>query len=262
MSMHPQFRRIMLAAMLAAIVGLPLLTLGLLWPKLRHHSIKTALSASTGPSFWWPPSWRQELKVLQKLRDPVTIELFQTPFGDVTDFLRDYTGEQFSLDETRLKLAGISRDTPVTIAVQQISLGSALKLMLDDLDAKCRIDRGAIRITNREPHEKTMPNLVTPKPENPAEQKIRDALGRSMTLEFVESPFGDVISFLRSHTGVNIVLDRKRLEKQDVTTDTPVTFRVEEIPLSKALPILLDPLHLTYRVQDEVLFITAKGPSD
>ncbi len=256
MSKSPLVRRYILGAMLAAIVLLPIATVWLLWPRLRQQSIQTAFENSAGPSFWWPPSWRQELNILTKLKDPVTLEFVETPLGDVTDFLGDYTGVKFLVDEPDLKQVGITRDTPISVHVEQISLGSALKVMFEPLDVKCRIERGAVRITLRLPGENTMPDLAIAKPGNANEQRIKEKFQESVTLEFVRTPLSDVLDFLRDYTRVNIVAHKPSLAEVEVTSDTPVTIHVEQIPLDLALSILLESIHASYRVEDEVVWIT------
>jgi hypothetical protein len=255
-------RRLVLGIMLAAIVGLPVVTIWLLLPTLREPCIRNALDQASGPSFWWPPSWRRELAILKKLREPVTLNFVKTPLHDVSAFLHDYMGVPFDLDEPTLRQIGNVKDPTVTIEVEQISMASTLKLMLDSLDAKCRIEAGVIRITSRQSGEKTMPELAAPKPASPAEQRVHKGLQIPVTLEFEGTELYGLFGFLRDYAQVNIVLDRKRLDPQGFDLATPITIHVEQIPLSEALRILLDPLHATYTIQDEVLWITAKAPSD
>jgi len=92
-----------------------------------------------------------------------------------------------------------------------------------------------------------------------AEQKIIEKLDEPITLEFMDTPLSDVIDFIREVTEVNIVVDRVALDDEGVTTDTPVTINVQNVPLRSALKLLLDPLNLTYLVRDDVLQITSQS---
>src|SRR5262245_38666335 len=56
--------------------------------------------------------------------------------------------------------------------------------------------------------------------------QIRAKLTDPVTLEFVETPLGDVIAFLKDYTGVNIVLDRAALDEVGVSSDTPISIHV------------------------------------
>ena len=94
-----------------------------------------------------------------------------------------------------------------------------------------------------------------------AERQIHAKLAMPVSLEFVETPISDIVDFLRDYTGVNFLLDRVALENEGVTSDTPVTIHVEQIPLKSALHHLLRQLNLTYKVENDVVLITAVVPS-
>ncbi len=90
-----------------------------------------------------------------------------------------------------------------------------------------------------------------------AEQRIREKLGDPVTLEFAETPLGDVVDFLRDYTQVNFVLDKLGIEEQGVTSDTPVTIHVEQITTKSALRLLLGQHNLAYQIKDDTLVITS-----
>jgi hypothetical protein len=50
---------LMLAVAVMALVFTPLLSVRLRW---RESMIYKAIEQGNGPSFWWPPGWRQELR--------------------------------------------------------------------------------------------------------------------------------------------------------------------------------------------------------
>ena len=63
--------------------------------------------------------------------------------------------------------------------------------------------------------------------------------------------------------GVNLYLDPQGLAEEGVTTETPVTINLQnEIMLKSALNLILEPLHLSYVVKDEVLKITSEQMRD
>jgi hypothetical protein len=91
--------------------------------------------------------------------------------------------------------------------------------------------------------------------EPPTVKNIRDKLDAPVTLEFVETPLGDVLRFLHDYTGLNIVVDRASLSDQGITTDHPVTLHVERVPLRSALSLLLGAMNLTFDIENECLVI-------
>ncbi len=73
-----------------------------------------------------------------------------------------------------------------------------------------------------------------------------------------QQPLADAIGFLQATTGLNIVLDPKALSEAGLTSSSPVTLRLKQVTLRTALKLLLNPLGLTYKLEDEVVLIT--GP--
>src|SRR5262249_27704331 len=76
-----------------------------------------------------------------------------------------------------------------------------------------------------------------------------------------KQPLQEAIDFLRNYTGMNIVLDPKALNDENISSATPVTLAANNIRLKTALKLLLSPLGLTYKIEDEVLLITSPQAS-
>jgi len=91
-----------------------------------------------------------------------------------------------------------------------------------------------------------------------SEQKIEQALGKPISMEFVETPLQDVADFIADTHEINVVVDTKSLDDIGVGTDTPVTSRIKNISLRSALTLVLDGLDLSWTVRHEVLLITSK----
>ena len=72
-----------------------------------------------------------------------------------------------------------------------------------------------------------------------------------------------MVDGLSQLAGVNIHLDPRGLSQEGVRSDTPVTLNLpQEISLKSALTLILEPLHLTYTIKDEVLKITSEQIRD
>ena len=77
-----------------------------------------------------------------------------TPVERVIDFLRDLSGANFSVNWASLEQAGIARDTPITLKVQNVSIARMLDLVMEQLSAGRGkfdsvywiIDRGVVSI--------------------------------------------------------------------------------------------------------------------
>jgi general secretion pathway protein D len=95
------------------------------------------------------------------------------------------------------------------------------------------------------------------------ELEIEQKLRTKVQPAYDEQPLTKVIESLSQVAGINIHLDPRGLEQEGVRSDTPVTFNLpNEISLKSALQLILEPLHLTYMIKDEVLKITSEQIRD
>ncbi len=95
------------------------------------------------------------------------------------------------------------------------------------------------------------------------ELEIERRLQTPVLLRYDNTPLSEVMHGLSELTSVNIHLDPRGLSQEGVNSDTPVTINLsKEISLKSALNLILEPLHLSYVVSDEVLKITSEQLRD
>jgi general secretion pathway protein D len=91
-----------------------------------------------------------------------------------------------------------------------------------------------------------------------AEVAIQNRLEVRVKPSFTNQPLAAVLDALAKEAKVAIHLDMVGLDQEAVRSDTPVTLSLDQpISLKSALKLLLEPLHLSYVVRDEVLKITS-----
>jgi general secretion pathway protein D len=91
-----------------------------------------------------------------------------------------------------------------------------------------------------------------------AELAIQKRLDVKVKPAFRDQPLAAVLDSLSKEAAVAIHLDMVGLEQEAVRSDTPVTLSLDQpISLKSALKLLLEPLHLSYVVRDEVLKVTS-----
>jgi hypothetical protein len=94
----------------------------------------------------------------------------------------------------------------------------------------------------------------------------QDALLRPFDFPFAEpTSLLDACSAIGRALNIAVALDRAALDRQDVTDDDAVKLDLKNVRLKVGLKLLLDPLHLTFRVvpEDNLLIITdAEGSED
>jgi type II secretory pathway component GspD/PulD (secretin)/tetratricopeptide (TPR) repeat protein len=90
---------------------------------------------------------------------------------------------------------------------------------------------------------------------------VEEKLNEPVTLNMdKEQPLGEVVNYLSSYTGLNIVVDPKALAEEGLTLNTPVALVVRDVKLKAALKFILSPLNLTYRVDDESGVVQITNP--
>ena len=95
------------------------------------------------------------------------------------------------------------------------------------------------------------------------ELEIEQKLKTPVRLQFQDAPLSTVMDYLAKLADVNLHLDPQGLEEEAVSTDRPVTINLsQDISLKSALNLILQPLHLSYVIKDEVLKITSEQLRD
>ncbi len=91
------------------------------------------------------------------------------------------------------------------------------------------------------------------------ELEIEQKLKTPVSLQFQNAPLATVLDYLAKLAEVNLYIDPQGLAEEGITTDTPVNIDLrQEIKLESALNLILQPLHLSYVIKDEVLKITSE----
>jgi ferric-dicitrate binding protein FerR (iron transport regulator) len=226
----------MVAAMLAAVCA------GAAW------SAETKLSAA-------------DKRVIDALRSTTNIEFFEESLQDVVDYLKKYHKVDIRFDEKALGDAGVKTDVPVTRRMGAVTLHSALRLILIQLDLAHVVRDGAILITTPERGRQLVrdggidPAGFCQRPA--ARQKIAAALKKPVRMEFVDESLANVIDYLIDYCRVEIQIDHRALTRARVRMDVPRTINIREVPLETALRLLLRDLGLTCVAEDEWILITA-----
>lgn len=96
-----------------------------------------------------------------------------------------------------------------------------------------------------------------------SEIEIEKKLRTPVSLQFTNAPLSQVMTYLSKLADVNLHLDPTGLTEEGVTPETPVTINLpSEIMLKSALNLILQPLHLSYVIKDQVLKVTSEQMRD
>ena len=103
-----------------------------------------------------------EAKILAALDDKTELEFVDQPLSDVVDYLKERHGIEIQLDNKALTDEGIGSDTPVTRNIKGITLRSALRLMLGEMDLTYVIRNEVLMITTKTEAENMLSTKVYP----------------------------------------------------------------------------------------------------
>ena len=91
-----------------------------------------------------------------------------------------------------------------------------------------------------------------------AEARILAVLQEDTQMEFIETPFDEVVAFLSDAHSLPIRMDIRALDDAGLGTDLPITANIRGISLASALKHLLDDLEMTYLIHNEMLLVTTE----
>ena len=100
------------------------------------------------------------------------------------------------------------------------------------------------------------------KKDSPNEQRIQRALSEQTEVAFNDNPLEEALNYLKDLHGIEILLDKVALSADGIATDTQVNLNLSGVSLRSALRLLLEPLLLTYVIEDEVMKITTQVVAD
>ncbi|MEE8451556.1 MAG: hypothetical protein V3R99_06555 [Thermoguttaceae bacterium] len=105
---------------------------------------------------------RSERRILKALRTPTELNFLETPLRDVVDYLKEYHEIEIQIDAVALDDVGLTLDEQITKQLKGISLQSALKLILRDVDLTYIIQDEVLLITIPEVAEYRLTTMIYP----------------------------------------------------------------------------------------------------
>ncbi len=103
-----------------------------------------------------------EKQIQKALKSPTELSFTDTPLTDVILYLKDLHGIEIQLDQRALTEAGVETSTPVTVNLKGITLRSALRILLRELNLTYVIENEVLMITTPEEAEARLITKVYP----------------------------------------------------------------------------------------------------
>ena len=94
------------------------------------------------------------------------------------------------------------------------------------------------------------------------DKRIRESLSQMTDVNFTDIPLRDALDYLEEIHKIEIWVDTKQLSEEGISSDQSVNLVMSGISLRSVLRLLLEPLLLTYVIEDEVMKVTTQTKAD
>lgn len=89
------------------------------------------------------------------------------------------------------------------------------------------------------------------------EEILEKSFARRGSIDCVETPLASALADVSRQFGVPIVIATKKLEEAGVSTQTPITKVLNNLPLESILRLVLRDVELTFTIRENVLLVTS-----
>jgi len=93
---------------------------------------------------------------------------------------------------------------------------------------------------------------------SPASERILRALDKPTTVDFIDLPLNDALTFLHDYHGIALRIDKEALDRAKVSLDTPISLKLQGVSLRSVLKLILEPVGLEAIVGEGELVVTTR----
>lgn len=197
------------------------------WGLPALAAIIVVVAGNAGALAKSPPNYRlarstAEEAIRDALQQATTVDFVEQPLSDVLQYLEDLHKIQIELDNRALEDSAASADTPINRNVRNVSLASALDLMLKDLNLDYLVANDVLLITSKEEAMEATELRIYSVKDLLSADRCTKFLAETVEAMFKDSadhqlyvtPFGDVLvvrDTQRGHGEIERLLDTLRL---------------------------------------------------
>lgn len=195
---------------------------------MRSLALLAAVTLTLTPHAWaqQAPAPTPDQRATTALERKVTVSFDQTPLDEVAAFMSDVL-------EASVVVAPGYGELEVSMRLRDVTAKTALSLAAAGGELEVSVGCGVIYLHPAGEGFGPVPALPL------------DLSGRRVTLNFPETPFSEVLSFLQDITGANVACA--------VKGDPAITLRVRDLPLDLALAVIARQAGLVCRVKQGVI---------
>ena len=197
-------------------------------------------------------SGTDEEKIRRLLDKPARVEFLDLHLEDCVNYLGE--NHKTTIAVTLKKNdAGVSLKKPITLKMEKATLGDVLKRIFEPLDLTYTIENEELHVTaSAKAQEKTVKEKIEMVA---AEDKIKRSLDMPTQLEFRDLALDDCINYLQKFHEITISVNEQALKDEGVALDQPITLKLAGVSFRSVLKLLLEPVQLTYVIENGELRI-------
>lgn len=193
-------------------------------------------------------------ELVHVLDEETELDFNEQPLTEVIEYLRQRHQIGIQIDDRTLSDSGASADVPITRTMKGVTLRSALKLLLSELDLSYVVRNGIVIVTSKKAAEQ----LLAAEAEFTTD--VTKRLRTPVLLKYKATPLRQFLSDLSKLVEVPIDLDTDSSAEQSVNGNTPVTIALTaEISAKSALDLVLEPLGLGFVVTDGRVWVASES---
>jgi hypothetical protein len=174
--------------------------------------------------------------------------------------LKFWTRAAYEIDPEALKSLPQGEETRIPLTISgQVSLRSALELLLDPVGLGVKVGPNGYIITRKPPADQSpaaQPSDFQAKCAARIERKLKES---RFSYDFDKAPLARVAAFFEQQSTENVVLDPKGRMQGKIEPKAPVTGSGKDVAMGEALQNLVAPLGLRVVVRDEVIVLEARA---
>ena len=189
--------------------------------------------------------------------------VFQSqPLSSVMKWIRESCNIPIVIDKIALEAEDRTGQEKISLNLPGISCRSALNLILEPFELTYVVEHEVLKVTTNKSARDFAVNPAMyrdwKKSIERTEIEIQNSLYLRSEISFWKTPLVEAMKFFKDTHSIPIVIDVPALLDEDIDFDEPITLELASISLEAALKLILEPLKLTFVIENEVLKITTK----
>jgi len=188
------------------------------------------------------PGWLKHINA--QLEKNISLNFVDVPLADAVAFLANITGTPIILDPK-----AATGEEPITLKVNDMKLGPALRRIAQHVKLECSIENGAIFISTKKRIVEggfKVPKVVP--------EKVKAAFARKVSFDFVDTPLDDVSHFIGKVAGIDILIHPDVQPKK-----VKIALKVNGMTIEDVLGWLMRMYELTYEsIEHGAILISAE----